>query len=140
MFKPAFLVATVFFMSSTPSFSQTLSLRDVTADGTWDCKDGKGANVGAVAVAEKTYSFITPDGRRAGYGKLFQIVEDLDLPTFAILDGYLKDKLGSSGMAMRGPKSYPHDYSGELYMNVIMSPGGDGKLDWDCVRRKAPST
>jgi hypothetical protein len=135
------IVATTFLVfSSSLAAADNLPLRDVTADGTWDCKDDKGAVMGAVAVAEKTYAFITPDGRRAGHGKLFQIVEGLDLPTFAILDGYLKDERGSSGFAMRGPKSNPHDYSGELYLNVILSPGGGGKLDWDCVRRKAPAT
>jgi hypothetical protein len=140
MFKFSSLSALFLSISSLAASAQAIPLRDVTADGTWDCKDSKGANVGAIALAEKTYAFIKPDGRVAGYGKLFIITEGYDLPHFAMVSGYLKEQLGSQGFGMRGPVKTPHDLSGEIYLNVILSPSGDGAQDWDCIRRKAPAT
>ena len=114
--------------------SAELPLRFVTADGTWDCKDPKGASAGTVVLVEKSYAFIKTDGKLGGYGKLFLIADDLDLPVFAMLSGYMKDELHSSGLAMRGPRDNPHKIiSGELYLNVVLST--DGKDDWDCTRR-----
>lgn len=71
---------------------------------------------------------------------LFLITEKYDLPHFAMVSGYLKDELGSQGFGMRGPVKNPHDLSGELFLNVILTPGGNGERDWNCVRRKAPAT
>ena len=116
------------------------AITGVTADGTWDCKDSKGANAGTVVLADKTYAFIKPDGKLGGYGKVFQIgIEQFELPHFAFLGGGpLTDDVHSLGLGMRGPRANPHDLDGELFLNVILSADGDGKDDWDCVRRKAP--
>ncbi len=91
-------------------------------------------------VADKTYAFIKPDGTLGGYGKMFQMgTEEFDrLPGFVIIDGTLKDDVHSVGLGMRGPKDNPHKVDGELFLNVVLSPGG--KDDWDCVRRKGPVT
>ena len=121
-------------LAAGPS-SAEVRLADVTADGHWDCKDPNGATVGSVVLAEKTYAFIEPDGKLGGYGKLFLITENFDLPHFAILDGRLKDDVHALGIGMRGPRDHPHDLSGELYVNVILSVDGSGKDDWECVRR-----
>ena len=72
--------------------------------------------------------------------ELFPITENYDLPHFAMVSGYLKDELGSQGFGMCGPVKNPNDLSGELYLNVILTPGGNGEHDWNCVRRKAPAT
>ncbi len=138
MFRSAFGIIMCLASTPIPASSAPLPLHEVTADGTWDCKQPDGTDAGAVVIVEKNYAFIKPDGRLGGYGKLFLIVENFDLPHFAIISGFLKDKLGSHGFGMRGPRATPHDLSGELYLNVIFSAGGNGELDWDCVRRKAP--
>ena len=132
------LAITMFTVAWPVHGQDRLRLDEVTADGTWDCKDHEGTNVGAVVFAEKTYAFIKTDGRLAGYGQLFLIRENFDLPHFAIISGYLKDEIGSQGIGMRGPRDNNHDLSGELYVNIILSADGAGALDWECVRRKAP--
>ncbi|MEJ0012527.1 MAG: hypothetical protein WDM94_07860 [Bauldia sp.] len=115
--------------------SSAVRLADVTADGHWDCKDPNGAGVGAVVLADKSYAFIKADGKLAGYGKLFLIRENFDLPHFAILDGHLKDEVHALGIGMRGPRGHQHDLSGDLFVNIILSADGQGKDDWECVRR-----
>ncbi len=134
MSKFAFVIAQcVAVLVISTSSSAAIRLNDVTADGTWDCKDSTGVNTGTIVLAETTYAFIKPDGKLGGYGKLHMTTEDLDLPAFAMLGGYMKDVVKSFGFGMRGPKGNPHELSGELYLNVVMSV--DGKQDWDCVRR-----
>lgn len=129
----------VLLASASPAYAQDrLRLDEITADGTWDCKDHLGADVGAIVFVEKSYAFIKTDGRLAGYGQLFLIRENFDLPHFAIISGYLKDEIGSQGIGMRGPRDNNHDLSGEIYVNIILSADGAGALDWECVRRKAP--
>jgi hypothetical protein len=117
---------------------QEVALRDVTPDGTWDCQDPQGENTGAVVIADISYAFIKADGRLGGYGALFRLTDNFDLPHFAVISGYLKDDLRSLGIGMRGPKDNPHDLSGEIFVNVILSADGAGKDDWDCIRRKRP--
>lgn len=123
-------------LSPTPS-SAKLRLDQITADGTWDCRDPGGKAAGAIVLAEKTYAFIKTDGKLGGYGDLFLIRENFDLPHFAVINGYLKDEVGSLGIGMRGPKENNHDLSGEIYLTVILSSSGAGELDWECVRRTA---
>jgi hypothetical protein len=139
--SPLVLICVVWMAASLPVQGQErLRLDEITADGTWDCRDPGGVSVGAVVFAEKTYAFLKPDGRLAGYGQLFLIRENFDLPHFAVISGYLKDEVKSLGIGMRGPKDNNHDLSGEIFVNIIFSADGAGALDWECVRRKAPAT
>lgn len=109
----------------------------VTADGTWDCIDSKDANAGSVVIAGTSYAFITPDERVEAYGELKRIAyDDVDLPAFVILSGYLKDELAAHGMSMSGPRENPHDLSGEHFLTVIFAV--DELLY--CTKRKAPSS
>ncbi len=139
MFRSAGVAAFISTLLTVSASSGQLPLRDVTGDGMWDCKDSKGEYAGSVVLAETTYAYIKPDGRVGGYGKVYIITEGLDLPLYAMVSGYFKDQMRSQGFGMRGPKANPHKLDGELFLNVILSPGGDGALDWDCVRRKAPA-
>ncbi|RYE09957.1 MAG: hypothetical protein EOP22_06805 [Hyphomicrobiales bacterium] len=124
-------------LTGTPATA--LRLDEITADGAWDCKDPGGGVAGTLVLAEKTYAFIKTDGRLGGYGKLFLIRENFDLPHFAIIDGYLKDELKSQGIGMRGPRDNPHELRGQIFVNLIFSADGAGALDWECVRREAPA-
>ena len=139
MFRSAFGIILYITAISVPASSATLPAREVTADGTWDCKQQDGTYIGAVAIVEKNYAFIKPDARLGGYGKLFgSSNEYLDLPSFAVIDGFLKDKFSVSALAMRGPKGHEADISGELFMHFALSTKGPSELDWDCMRRKGP--
>ena len=100
-------------LAVSPSLAK-LPLRDMTADGTWDCKDLGGAFTGTIVVAEKTYAFIKTDGTLGGYGTLFQLDYDRALPLFVIMSGYLKDDLHSAGLNMSGPRGNVDDFSGDL--------------------------
>ena len=137
MFRYASAIAMCLaFLPVSPAMSKELPIHEVTNDGTWDCKNPAGAYAGTIVIAEKTYAFIKPDGRLGGYGKLFMITDDLHIPQFAILSGYMKDELSAFGLSMRGPRDNPHKiFSGELYLNVAYSADGSGKDDWDCTRR-----
>jgi hypothetical protein len=121
-------------LAVSPSLAK-LPLRDITADGTWDCKDLGGAFTGTIVVAEKTYAFINTDGTVGGYGTLFQLDYDRALPLFVIMSGYMKDELHAAGLNMGGPRGNVDDFSGELFLNV--TPSVEGALDWQCVRREA---
>lgn len=116
---------------------EVVPLTYVVADGTWDCRDQQGGERGVVVLADKAYAFINPDGKLGGYGKLFKLTTDLDLPHYAEISGYLKDIFGSQGFAPRGPRDNPHDLSGQIFLNVILSKDGAGAEDWDCERRIA---
>ena len=135
MSRYAFAVAVCLaLLNASPSVA---AISGVTADGTWDCKDPNGAKAGTIVLADKSYAFFKTDGKLGGYGKMFQMgVEVYDLPGFVLLDGPLKDVVHAAGLGMRGPKANPHNYDGELFLNVVLSAGG--KDDWDCARRKAP--
>jgi hypothetical protein len=74
------------------------------------------------------------------YGKLFRLTTDLDLPHYAEVSGYLKDTFGSQGVSPRGPRDHPHDLSGQIFLDVILSTDRAGSKDWDCERRVAPGT
>lgn len=126
-------VAAVWIMSS-PVFG---GITGATADGTWDCRDDAGVEIGTVILADKTYAFVNLDGRVGGYGKLFQVGQDqFDLPHYVILDGYMKDEMGVIGLGMTGPKGNPHDLSGELFMQIIFSE----TYEPYCRRRTTPAS
>ncbi len=109
-----------------------MPLRYVTADGTWDCKDDAGAHIGTVVVVDTNYSFIKPDGKVAGYGKLYRVGEEqMDLPHYIIMDGYLKDELGFTGTSMRGPKEDYENYSTGIFFVLF----DINSADVDCTRR-----
>ena len=110
------------------------SMQDVTADGTWDCVDNAGAIAGVVVVADTTYAFLKPDGILGGYGKLWSLADGPRVPTFVVVDGYLKDELGVHGAAMGGPKADNQNYAGELFLRLVITD--ENKIE--CARRQAP--
>ncbi|MEX1994507.1 MAG: hypothetical protein WD929_07580 [Steroidobacteraceae bacterium] len=123
-------------VSSSASSAEKIPLRDVTADGTWDCKDPMGANAGTIVLAEKTYAFIKTDGKLGGYGTLYLIAEETNTPKFAVIGGYLKDELGAQGLSLTGPKDDYENLSGELYLYAAVT--ADRAQNWYCARRTAP--
>jgi hypothetical protein len=124
----------------SPSFSSAqqfaMPLRYVTADGTWDCSDEAGTDLGTVIVLNGAYGVIGTDDKVIGYGKLYRTGEELyDLPVYIILDGYLKDELGFVGTKMRGPREDYEDFSKGIFFVLI----GTDSSEVDCVRRLVPN-
>ena len=111
------------------------SMQDVTADGTWDCEDGAGTGIGAVVIANETYAFVMPAGPLGGYGQLHGLTDGPRVPTFVVMDGYLKDELGVHGASMGGPKGDDQNYAGELFLRLVITD--ENKLE--CTRRQAPA-
>lgn len=106
-----------------------------TLDGTWDCVDDGNSYVGTVIVANTTYAFTNLEGIVAGYGTLDRFDDPyFDLPVFVIVDGFLKEDLGATGLSMEGPRENILDYSGELFLRVGISPENRPF----CTRRKSP--
>ena len=59
------------------------------------------------------------DSRVKGYGKLHRVSEGIvDLPTFVIIDGPLKDDC-FAGMAMRGPADDTENYAGDIFLELV---------------------
>ena len=113
------------------SAQQFNPLRDITADGTWDCHD-TGTAIGTVVIADRIYAFIDTDSRVSGYGKIHRISEGIvDLPTFVIIDGPLKDEHGFAGTAMRGPYDDSENYTGEVFLELVTTD----QKSTECVRR-----
>ena len=136
MSKLAFVAAAcTCLLAALPASANNLRPQEVTADGTWDCKDPGGAPTTTIVVADKTYALLKTDGRSGGYGTLFWIDHAPYLPVFGVISGPLRDELKSQGLSMRGPRDNPFDFSGPRVLNVVMSTDGSGKLDWDCMRR-----
>jgi hypothetical protein len=109
---------------------------DVHADGTWDCRDDAGGPAGAIVVAAESYAFYAPDGKFGGTGALFEALQGQDLPSYAIIDGYLKDSLGGMALAFHGPKGHEEDYSGDIFLVIAVA---ENKL-LECTRREAPAS
>ena len=131
-------VAVTFCLMSlltTPSWA-IFRPSEITADGTWDCKDGAGLSSGAVVVASKSYAVVPEDMKASGHGDLFPVTTDLDLPNFAIINGPLKDEWHALGISMRGPKDNPHVWTGELFLVVLVSDS----VEFECTLRRAPVT
>lgn len=125
------LCLTVAAVSS--SSAEYLDVRYITADGTWDCKDGTGVRVGTVVLADTAYAFINTDGKLGGYGKFANIDGDFHFPKYVVTSGFMKDELDVIGLSIRGPADNPEDLNSEVYLHGIV--GIDGKQYWDCVRR-----
>lgn len=131
-----FFKTVVVFTSLLAALPANAKVAGVTADGTWDCIDKNNVGIGAVVIVDASYAFIKPDGHVEAYGHLRSLgFESYDLPAFVILDGYLKDEMAAVGTTMSGPLGNEHDYSGELFLNVVITD--DNKTY--CTRRKAPS-
>jgi hypothetical protein len=121
-------------LTATPSSAEVFRPSEITADGTWDCKDGQGLASGAVVVANKSYAVVPSDMKASGYGELYLVTTDLDLPNFAIISGPLKDDWHALGITMRGPKDNPHVWTGELFLVVLVSD----TAEFECTLRKSP--
>jgi hypothetical protein len=134
MSRNTFALASCLILAvASPASAAVLSLRFVTADGTWDCKDATGARVGALVVADTTYAFLSTEGKVAGYGTIRLVDGDFHLPKYTVMSGHLKDEKKVFGLTMRGPKEDVENFNGEIYLHAIL--GFDGKQDWDCERR-----
>lgn len=136
LFKTSISIAlTVALLTATPSTSEVFRPSEITADGTWDCKDGNGGSSGAIVLANKSYALVPTDMKASGYGELYLVTTDLDLPNFAILSGPLKDEWHALGIAMRGPKDNPHVWTGDLFLAVLVSDS----MEYECTLRKSAS-
>jgi hypothetical protein len=138
MFRTAVLFAILLaFLPASIAAAQQfpMPLRYVTADGTWDCKDQTGSDLGTLVVLNDAYGFIGTDDKVVGYGKLYRTGEELyDLPVYIIIGGYLKDELGFVGTKMRGPREDYEDFSTGIFFVLI----GADSTEVDCVRRLVP--
>lgn len=130
------VLAAATVLPAIPALAEGLSLRDVTMNGTWDCRDPGGTFKGTIVVAQETYAWLQTDGRLGGYGTLKILGFDTDLPTFALLSGPLKDDVGAGGGGVAGPRENFEDFSGELFLTLAVTT--DRKDAWYCTGRHAP--
>ncbi len=121
----------------TPAWAETLPYYDVTANGTWDCRDPAGKFMGTIVLAEETYAFMKTDGRLGGYGKVHLLSFDTQMPNFALISGPLKDDFGAGGVGLTGPRDNYEEISGELFLTVAVTT--DRTQSWYCTGRHAPS-
>jgi hypothetical protein len=129
-----FLLAAAFGIGSVAAIPVGAGIADMTADGTWDCKDDAGTAIVTVVVADTTYAVLTPDGARATYGTLHALGNEIvDTPYFIVPSGFLKDALKVQGVTMQGPIGHSEDLSGEVYLVMIL---GEENLIY-CTSRKA---
>lgn len=134
MFRTAFAAA--FCLSAATSAASAAGIDGVTADGAWDCVDMAGAAIGTVVVASDSYAFIGLDNKVEAYGTLMRSGEEYwDLPSFVVLDGYLHDSIGASGLSMKGPRGHEMDYSGDLFLVIGIAADNTPY----CARRAAPA-
>jgi hypothetical protein len=143
-------VAVAVLLAAPPAFAQDEPVPDpdyggsmqfVTADGTWDCRDKDGVVLGAIVLADERYAFIGPDGIVGGYGALRRLSDGPRVPTFVVLDGYLKDELGANGASMGGPVDDDQNYAGDLFLRLVISRDNQPVAREDqpeCVRRELP--
>ena len=124
-------------LPQTPVLAQNLPSYEVTANGTWDCRDPQGTYLGTLVIAEETYAWLKTDGRLGGYGKLKLLSFDTHLPNFALLSGPLKDEFGAGGGGMAGPRDNFEDISGELFVLIAVAPRRED--NWYCTGRHAPA-
>ena len=112
-----------------PLFAEQIA--GTSADGTWDCSDGGSG----IVIAGTAYAFIAPDGKVGGDGEIkFVGKESFDLPVFIFLSGPGKDEMMSPGGSVPGPIANPHDFTGELFLQIILPE----EKFLDCRRRQAP--
>lgn len=132
-----FLHLVSFYIGTIAAFPAGAGVADMTADGTWDCRDDAGAAVVTVVVADTTYAVLTPNGARTSYGTLHPLGNEIvDTPYFIVPSGFLKDELKVMGVTMQGPKGHSEDLSGEVYLVMIL--GEDNYIY--CTSRKSPAT
>ena len=125
-----------FCIGSIAAIPASAGIADMTADGTWDCRDDAGVDVVTIVVADTTYAVLPPDGARASYGTLHPLGNEIvDTPYFIVPNGYLKDELKVQGITMQGPKGHSEDLSGEVFLVIIL---GEENLIY-CTGRKAPA-
>ena len=138
MFRSAFLFALIAaLLPAASAAAGELPLRFITADGAWDCTHQGGAALGTIVVADTSYAFLEPGGKVSGYGKLHRVAEEsLDLPTYLVLDGVLKDGLGFAATSMRGPRGDKDNYAKVVFL-VLVKPDYS---EAECTRRTAPGT
>jgi hypothetical protein len=130
------LLAAAFCFVGMAAFPVGAGIADMTADGTWDCKDDAGTGIVTVVVADTSYAVLTPDGARATYGTLHALGNEIvDTPYFIVPGGYLKDELKVQGVTMQGPKGHSEDLSGEFFLVMIL---GEENMLY-CTSRKAPA-
>ncbi len=130
------LPAAAICIGSIAAMPACAGIADMTADGTWDCRDDAGADIVTVVVADTTYAVLTPDGARASYGTLHPLGDEIvDTPYFIVPSGFLKDELKVMGVTMQGPKGHSEDLSGEVFLVMIL---GEENLIY-CTRRNAPA-
>jgi hypothetical protein len=135
MFRSAFIVAVLAALLPAAATAEQLPLRFVTVDGAWDCAHTGGGPLGTIVVADKTYAFLDPSGKVAGYGKLFRVGEaEYDLPHFVFVDGVLKDGLGFAGTTMRGPRGDAENFAKGIFLVLVKSDHSEA----ECTRRVAP--
>jgi hypothetical protein len=133
----SFVHAVAFCAGSIAAIPAFAGIANMTADGTWDCRDDAGAAIVTVVVADKTYAVLPADGARATYGALHPLGDEIvDTPYFIVPSGFLKDELKVMGVTMQGPKGHSEDLSGEVFLVMIL---GEENLIY-CTLRKAPST
>lgn len=130
------LAASLCIVPASNAAADRLPFYEVTANGSWDCRDPAGTLLGTVVLAEETYAFMHPDGRLGGYGKLRLLSFDTQVPNLAVLSGYLKERYNAGGMGITGPREDYEDISGELFLTVAVST--DRAESWYCKAR-APS-
>lgn len=66
-------------------------------------------------------------------------MEDVpDLPRFVVLGGVLKDEFKLHGLSVDGPIANHENRRGELFLIAVWSPVL--AENWECTRRKAPTT
>ena len=136
MFRSAFTFALMAaLLPAAGAAAEELPLRFITADGAWDCTHQGGTALGTIVVADKTYAFLEPGGKVSGYGKLYRVAEEsLDLPTYLIVDGVLKDGHGFAATSMRGPRGDKDNYAKIVFL-VLVKPDYS---EAECTRRLAP--
>ncbi len=133
----SFLPAGAFCLGSIAAIPACAGIADMTADGTWDCRNDAGASIVTVVVADTTYAVLTPDGARASYGTLHPLGNEIvDTPYFIVPSGFLKDELKVQGVTMQGPRGHSEDLSGEVFLVMIL---GEENLIY-CIGRKQPAT
>ena len=133
----SFWPAAAFCIGSIAAIPARAGIADMTADGTWDCRDDAGAAIVTVVVADTTYAVLTPDGARATYGTLHALGNEIvDTPYFIVPSGFLKDELKVQGVTMQGPKGHSEDLSGEVFLVLIL--GADNLIY--CTARKVPAS
>lgn len=124
-------------LPQAPALAETLPYYEVTANGTWDCRDPAGTFMGTIVLAEETYAWMKTDGRLGGYGKVHLLSFDTHLPNFALISGPLKDEFGAGGMGVAGPRDDYEDISGELFLTVAVATVRE--KSWYCTGRHAPA-